>query len=285
MRDDGLPGFLVIGAMRAGTTALWRMLAQHPELRMSEPKEPYFFVHDNTGIGCWEQGLDWYKSIFPQEPGLRGEASTLYTRFPYHPGVVDRIHQVIPNVKLIYLVREPVERAISQYFHSTLKGLEHRPIMQALCPSASSSYVLTGLYYLQISLYLTQFRRDQLCIISSEELWRHPRKTMKTLFQFLGVEEIDVKMSGARGRNSFDDLVGKFRAGLRKVEHPAQVELLKLLEEHSGERLESNEIARQLGFATEQRASFARCFHEDSAKLKQLAGSPLWSRSSSSDSR
>jgi hypothetical protein len=109
VRPSGcLPEFMIIGAAKAGTTALNEYLSQHPQIFMCPLKEPQFFSTDVI----YERGLAWYEGLFADAKSgqICGEASTSYTFFPSTPLTPQRIHQAIPNVKLIYLIREPVSR-------------------------------------------------------------------------------------------------------------------------------------------------------------------------------
>src|SRR4029079_2322923 len=107
IRDD-LPTFIVIGAMKAGTTSLARYLGEHPDVFVCSPKEPQFFIESGT----WDRGVAWYRELFAggRDSIARGEASTDYSKLPRHGGVVDRIAEVAPEARIVYLVRDPIER-------------------------------------------------------------------------------------------------------------------------------------------------------------------------------
>src|SRR5881398_2677233 len=107
-----LPNLLVIGASKCGTTSLHHYLGLHPEIGMSRVKELHYFVEEPT-----ESSLRWYASQFPDAP-VRGESSPSYTQRHRSPLVAARIARVLPDVKLVYIVRDPVERLLSSYrFH------------------------------------------------------------------------------------------------------------------------------------------------------------------------
>lgn len=179
-----LPDFIVIGAMKAGTTTLFRHLQSHPRLFMPEPKEPDFFVREKA----WGKGIDWYASLFEPAPRdvLVGEGSTNYTKtasFPETPGL---LHQYVPQVKLIYLLRDPVERLRSQYVHAVLSGRERRTPGEAV--TADSGYVDTSLYGRQLSQYLDRFPSDQVLVVLTEDLRDRPGELLGSVETFLGVE-------------------------------------------------------------------------------------------------
>src|SRR5688572_24468381 len=111
-----LPNFFIIGAMKAGTTSLWQYLRRHPEIFMSKLKEPGYFTEELR----WDQGIEWYRSLFDDAGSARavGEASTSYTKWPRFAGIPARMHALVPEARLIYLVRDPGDRIRSHYIHN-----------------------------------------------------------------------------------------------------------------------------------------------------------------------
>jgi hypothetical protein len=179
-----LPNFLVIGAMKAGTTSLWQYLRGHPDVFMPDHKEIQFFSeHD------WWRGLDWYEQLFSSAgtASAVGEASPSYSRYPNSAEAADRIAEVLPEAKLLYVIRHPLDRIVSQYWHEISIGLEHRPIDEAVLDERR--YVSTSLYAMQAERYLERFTRDQLLIFTSEALERERAMTMAQVFGFLGVDD------------------------------------------------------------------------------------------------
>jgi hypothetical protein len=177
-----LPNFLVIGAPKAGTTSLWRYLSDHPQIFMSTPKELLFFNRN------WERGLGWYEQHFEGcgNAIAVGEASPGYTRYPYYQGVAQRIHQSLPDVRLVYLVRHPIDRMVSDYKMFVQHGWERQPIETALFSNAM--YLDCSLYAMQIEQYLDTFPRERLLIIKSEGLKEARPATLRRVCEFLGVE-------------------------------------------------------------------------------------------------
>jgi hypothetical protein len=188
-----LPNLVVIGAMKCGTSALHRYLDLHPEIAMSEPKELNFFYGldgpsgDAWHPGNWHRGSAWYASHWPSAVPVRGESSPGYTS-PSHIGVAERMAALLPTAKLIYLVRDPVDRALSQYRHHVADGTEFRPPEEALLDPASQ-YVLRGRYFDRLKPFLEVFPRAQVAIVSREELLMERRTSLRSLFGFLGVDE------------------------------------------------------------------------------------------------
>ena len=178
-----LPNFLVIGAMKAGTSALWRYLSEHPQVFMPKPKEVQFFSRN------WDEGWDWYEQKFaPAGDAVAvGEASPSYAEFFHFPDVPKRIASRLPQVRLIYLVRHPIERVASQYLHNLSHGFEQRPIGEAVF--ANPSYIAIGRYATVIEGFLEHFPRDQLLVLQSEQLRDDRRPTLRRVFEFLGVDD------------------------------------------------------------------------------------------------
>ncbi len=116
--SGALPTFVIIGAQKCGTTALHSYLARHPEISMSRPKELDFFVAEKN----WDRGLDWYRQRWngPDKP-IRGESSPNYTAYPNFDGVPERMVELLPDIKLIFMVRDPVDRVRSSYIHAVLE--------------------------------------------------------------------------------------------------------------------------------------------------------------------
>ena len=178
-----LPNFLVIGSMKSGTSSLYQYLRGHPQIFMTREKEPSFFA------GNWSHGLAWYEHLF-EGVGTAiaiGEASTEYSIFPFVPNVPTRIAEVIPDVRLIYLVRHPIERMLSEYHYNVIRGLERnssadRSLLTDLTYECASRYAL------QVEQYLAHFDRSQLLIVRSEDLRRDRLRALRRIHTFLGVD-------------------------------------------------------------------------------------------------
>jgi Sulfotransferase domain len=181
-----LPNLLVIGAIKCGTTSLHRYLGLHPEIFMSEAKELMFF--DDPG---WVEKLDQYATFFDGAARVRGEASGNYAYHPLVPGVPERIRAAVPAAKLIYLVGDPVERAVSHYVEECERHRETRPFEDALgdLEDPYNRYVACGRYATQLDRYTRLFPREQVLVIDQADLLTHRRETLGRVFRFLGVDE------------------------------------------------------------------------------------------------
>lgn len=180
-----LPNYLVIGAMKAGTTSLHRRLAAHPEVFASDPKELKFFV---AGNGNWHRGIEWYESHFAEASGFRaaGEASPRYSKATEYPGVPARIAEYIPDARIIYLVREPISRMRSHYLEGLHGRWEARPLDEAL---RSWNYIDASRYSMQLDAYLEHFDRGQVLVLTSERLRTRPQDVLGRVAEHLGVAD------------------------------------------------------------------------------------------------
>jgi Sulfotransferase family len=179
-----LPSFLVIGAMKAGTTSLHRYLREHPQVFMPEEKELDFFVAEKR----WGRGRRWYEAQFAaaDDAIAVGEASPSYTMFPEFSGVADRVAELLPHVRLVYSVRHPIERMRSHYLHEVEKGRERAPIGRALL--ADPRYLDASRYAMQLERYLGCFPAQRVLVITTEQLRNERETTVRRVFSFLGVD-------------------------------------------------------------------------------------------------
>lgn len=188
------PTLLIIGAHKAGTTSLYQYLDAHPEIRLSSQKELSYFagpVSRPTLVSQWVRGPGWYQGNFVGTATVHGEASTGYTNYPHTTGVAQRIHEAIPDVKLIYAVRDPVDRMVSHYLHVRGLGRERRSLSDVLRSPrlTSSAYLLRSCYWLQLQQYLAWFEPSQILVVPFGSLVQERRKTLSRIFRFLGVAD------------------------------------------------------------------------------------------------
>lgn len=176
------PSFIIIGAMKCATTTLHEQLAQQPGIFMTEPKEPNFFSNDEE----YSKGLDWYWSLFSKasKDDLCGESSTHYTKLPTYPHAIERILQHLPNVRLIYVMRHPIERLVSQYVHEWSERTVDDDINQAL--TTFEPLVKYSCYSYQIKPYLEAFGSDRVLPVFTENLKRSPQRELERVCQFIG---------------------------------------------------------------------------------------------------
>jgi hypothetical protein len=182
--QTALPNLIVIGAKKSGTTSLYHYLASHPDISMSREKELDFFVAERN----WPRGPDWYRHHFDGAAAARGEASPYYTALPAHRGVPERMASVIPDARLIYLVRDPIERLVSHYHMAVATGRERRPLAAAIGNLSESGYVAQGRYWMQLEPYLRHFAPEQVLVLDRDELGRDRPAALRRVFGFLDVD-------------------------------------------------------------------------------------------------
>jgi hypothetical protein len=180
-----LPTFLVIGAMKAGTTSLYHYLRDHPHVFMPETKEVNFF----NPLRNWRRGVSWYEEQFadaPPEATALGEASTSYTKFPWVQGVPERIVSVLGDVRLIYVVRHPIERMRSQYLHQVATGQEWRPIEEAF--AREPMYLHISRYAFQLDRYAALIPSERILVVDARALRDDRGLTVGRIYGFIGVD-------------------------------------------------------------------------------------------------
>ena len=227
-----LPEFLGIGTQKGGTTTLQRLLEQHPQVYLPPRKElHYFSLH-------YGEGEAWYRQQFAEAaPEQRcGEITPYYL---FHPQAPERIKSLLPEAKLIVLLRDPVERALSQVFHSQRLGLEPLPLEQALAAESERlagaddvlaavngrhqshqehSYLARSRYELQLQRFEACFAADQIVLRRSEDLFERPEQVWIDLLHHLGLQQIPLPEKGRRahvGSRGGDDLDEERMAELR----------------------------------------------------------------------
>src|SRR5581483_7937596 len=215
-----LPDFIIIGAQRGGTTSLYAYLSQHPQIAPAVTKEVHFF--DNN----FEKGIGWYRTQFPflieksiaknigKQNFITGEASPYYL---FHPHVPERVAKVVPGAKLIVLLRNPVDRAYSHYYHEVELGHEKLSFEEALAQEEARTheecarivadqhyrsynhqhytYLSRGIYANQVQRWLNLFPREQLLVIKSEDFYADPDGIFQQTLAFLDVRTIGQKPS------------------------------------------------------------------------------------------
>ena len=220
-RSQALPDFIIIGAMKSGTSSLFDYLGQHPQLFPSSKKEVHFFDGGLTlDVDDFAKGQAWYRAHFPPKKQMSADSKTFEASplYMFNPLVPKRVFNLIPKVKIIAILRNPTERAISHYFHEKRKGNEPLSIYEALQEEENRlesvikvqdyksktfrqySYKSRGLYKQQIEGYLNYFSWQQILILSSEELFSEPDSTLRRVLEFVGADP-EFKIKDLEARN------------------------------------------------------------------------------------
>ena len=189
-QDEGaLPTFLIIGAAKCGTTSLHFYLDQHPDVFMARPdrieqKEMRFFWRDD-----WEDRLSWYRHHFDPRMPARGEATPSYTHYPYLGDVPRRIHHLVPDAKLIYVVRDPVDRIVAHWAQTREDG-DVRSLDEALSDLERPDHplVCASRYATQMEQYLEYFSPTQLLVLDMDDLGEDRAAVIEETFRFIGVD-------------------------------------------------------------------------------------------------
>ena len=179
-----LPNFLLVGAQKCGTTSLAAQLAEHPQVFMSATKEIHFFSWEE----CWKRGGEWYRTFFEGADPTQaiGEASTTYTMHPVYPDVPARMAEMLPEARFIYIVRNPIERLVSNYMHLWLLGEADGDLETTI--ERKGELMAASRYWHQIEQYLGFFDRDRFLIIVFEEFSADARAAHEQVFRFLDVD-------------------------------------------------------------------------------------------------
>jgi sulfotransferase family protein len=178
------PNLFLIGAMKSGTTSLHAYLGSHPQIFMCPQKEPEFFAKEEI----WSLGEEWYVKLFAAVGSelVIGESSTVYSRIPHFPGVAERIANFNSEARFIYIMRDPVERTISQYWYHVRFCGERRGMLTAI--REDPHFTDASNYAMQLAPYFERFGSDRIATLTFEELSRNPLNVSRELFAWLGVD-------------------------------------------------------------------------------------------------
>jgi len=189
---------------------------------MSRPKELNFFVAELN----WGLGADWYASHFDRAAPVRGETSPHYTNLPRFAGVAERIAGLIGDARLIYMVRDPIERILSHYLHNVSGGYESRPLAAALA-DPDSAYLARSRYAMQLEPYLAAFERRRILIVANEDLAGEREATVRGVFEFCGV---DPGFRSEQFEREWETGSGKGAGGFRIMDRAVRLRGLRALD-------------------------------------------------------
>lgn len=209
-----MPSFLIIGAKKCGTTSLFKYLIEHPNVGTPIKKEISFFDVN------FRKGISWYKSYFPTVEQklykpcfITGEATANYID---NPDVPSRVAETIPNVKLIALLRNPVDRAYSHYYHTKRIGREFLSFEEAIEQEEERvknirsgilqdkygnfyhqdynyTYLSSGIYIEQLQAWFNLFSKKQILVLTSEDFFAKPAAIFQQVLDFLGLPSCELK--------------------------------------------------------------------------------------------
>lgn len=244
-KERMLPSFLIVGAQKCGTTTLFSMLCGHPDVAPPLVKEVHYFDFD------YRRDLSWYRAFFPRRGRskdgaipITGEASPYYI---FHPYALERISEDLPGVKLILLLRNPVDRAYSSYHHQAWRGREKHSFETAIereegrlsgvdeaslrDPSGFSyehahfAYLARGRYFDQVRRCKALFPSESIKVVGSEDYFSDPQPTFEDVCDFLGL-----------GRRSYPRVENVAKRGYAAMRSETRARLLDYFAPHN-ERL------------------------------------------------
>lgn len=255
-----MPDFLIIGGQRCGTSSLYFYLTDHPYIAPPYTKELHFFDAN------YAKGLHWYRAQFPtalekyytqhvrKQGFVTGEASPSYL---FHPLAPTRISKLMPNVKLIVLLRNPIDRAYSQHWLNVkANGIEPLSFKEAIAaeperiagerekiladPSYAShtyrpfSYLIRGIYVDQLQYWMDFYPKEQFLILRSEDLYTKPGETVKQTLEFLGVPSGEIDTNKEYKRYKVPTKTGyKLKDSYPKMDPELRAELVEYFRPHN----------------------------------------------------
>ena len=280
-------GFL-IGAQKAGTTTLASLLNHHPQLTIGQTKEPHFFT-DN-----WKKGLDWYRKQYSDSPDtICLDGSTSYTMAPLTEGwkhrdpriyddIPAKLHSVNPDARFIYLLRDPVARTYSGYWHDVRMGVKNEEFRTTL--QNNPFYLDVSDYYGQLLRWLDYFPLSSFHIVLFEDMKERPHQIVNECFAFLGLPPLTDPIPSDSAQNQSHQ-VGWIGRKVNKIEiaFPGLRALLKSMLPAGIKTFVNNVKAGSAPLpvmAEEDRRFLVEYFRERNQNLQRLTGTPLdrWRR-------
>jgi hypothetical protein len=241
-----LPNFLIIGAQKCGTTALYDMLAKHPQILESSRKEVHFFDRN------FVKGKYWYRRHFPtywelwrrskelKKTVVTGEATPIYL---FHPLAAERVYQNLSKIKLICILRDPVDRAYSHYQHEVRFGMEPLSFEEALDREeerlsgeeeklrkdpyyrpfrlAHYSYQARGFYLKQLQCWWKLFGKERILVLFNENLRKNYLTVLNQVFKFIGVDQVGQWEKQSSNEAKYDIMPSYLKKRLAALYQPA----------------------------------------------------------------
>lgn len=265
-----LPDFVIIGAMKSGTTTLHAQLAAQPQFFMSEPKEPNFFSNDEI----YAKGEGWYRALFKDAPAgaIKGESSTHYTKLPTYPKTIERLAALIPDAKFIYVMRDPVDRLVSHYIHEWTQGVITCPIDEAI--DKHPELVAYSRYAFQMAPWVARFGRERILPVVFEEMTANPDAELKRIAAFLGAKGDVQWRDDLEARNVSSERIRKFPGYELIVDNPVATALRRaLIPRALRDKVKSNlQMRERPELSPARRDELAEIFEADIEALAPLVG-------------
>ncbi len=207
---DTLPNFFIIGAAKAATSSLSSFIDSHPQGAIVRGKEPHFFSYDDNYKSGWEKYLTLYRHCAGAT--AIGDASTSYSRIRYHSAVIRRIHQHVPNAKIIYMVRHPLQRIESAYVeHACTPGGES-PTSINDAVKGQPMIIDSSRYWEVFDAYRQQFPESRIKIVWFEEYVANTIEVYRDVCRFLGIDDSVIPEFDLERANSRYEASQRFKA-------------------------------------------------------------------------
>ncbi|MEM8730023.1 MAG: sulfotransferase domain-containing protein [Pseudomonadota bacterium] len=271
-----LPDFLIIGAMKCGTSTLAAQLAAQEGVFVTTPKEPNFFSDD----AVYQNGEAWYEALFVDAaPGDRlCEASTHYTKLPTYPNTLARMQALLPAPKLIYVIRNPIARAVSHFIHDWSEG--HMPLSMDEALEEMPELVEYGCYGRQIAPFIEAYGSDAVHLTSLEEIQQDPVGAFRAIAEFAELPASARWIVDLPVQNASSDRVRRLPLQGLLVDNPVARTARHLLVPKSlrNKIRESRTMSERPSFPKARRAEYEARFLDDRVQLEAVfSGHPALS--------
>ncbi|MBK8815987.1 MAG: sulfotransferase domain-containing protein [Methylococcaceae bacterium] len=218
------PDFIIIGAMKCATSSIHTQLALQPGIFMSTPKEPNFFSDDDH----YARGLSWYESLFAEAKSgdLCGESSTHYTKLPDYPGCIARMKAYLPELKLVYVMRHPIDRLVSHYIHQWSQNVFTCDINQAI--DQYEELIAYSSYARQLEPYIQAFGKNNILPVFFEAVKARPQQELQCIANFIGYDKPVAWVEELAQQNASNERVRRFPGYDLLVDSPIMTSLRRV---------------------------------------------------------
>lgn len=208
-----LPNFMFVGTGKSATSSIFASLATHPDIGLAQRWEPNFFSNDEI----FENGINWYSELF-RHCALKiaiGEKSWRYSVHAIYPNAIERIRKFIPELKVLYVVRDPVVRAQSLWIEFRSSGVQFVNPVFSDAISKDAIFVESSLYNKQINFYRSEFGNKNVCVLFYEDFVRNPHRFLNKICAHINVKPLskwpDIRMNGSSGKRVDTPVVDHLR--------------------------------------------------------------------------
>ncbi|MEM0921603.1 MAG: sulfotransferase domain-containing protein [Pseudomonadota bacterium] len=262
------PDFLIIGAMKCGTSTLQAQLAAQQGIFMTEPKEPNFFSNDEV----FAQGIGWYRRLYAgaESSDLTGEASTHYTKLPTYPETISRLAEETTAPRLVYVIRDPFDRLVSHYIHEWTMGVMAGSLDEAV--EAHPELVAYSRYAMQIRPWIAHFGAEAVCLSSLEQIKADPDGELARVAAHIGFAGTPRWQEQSAQMNASAERIRRFALYDLLVDNPAATWLRRTLvpqglRDAVKGRLQMKDRPE---LSAAKRAELAEIFRADFADLREI---------------